>query len=70
MQIPELVNQQAVKGMRSEMTGRMLVQIGKDIVDRKPVWLLVYDDVNSTLAGTLVATNLHVSVDHVGVGLN
>ena len=70
MQIPEpVVNLHAGTGMHGEMTGRMLAQIEKEIVERKPDWLLVYGDTNSTLAGALAAAKLHVPVAHVEAGL-
>lgn len=70
MQIPEpVVNLHAGTGMHGEMTGRMLAQIEKEIVKRKPDWVLVYGDTNSTLAGALAAAKLHVPVAHVEAGL-
>ncbi len=70
MEIPEPVaNLQAGTGMHGEMTGRMLAQIEKEIVERKPDWVLVYGDTNSTLAGALAAAKLHVPVAHVEAGL-
>ena len=70
MQIPKLVaNLHAGTGMHGEMTGRMFAQIEKEIVARKPDWVLVYGDTNSTLAGALAAAKLHVPVAHVEAGL-
>lgn len=70
MQIPEpVVNLHAGTGMHGEMTGRMLARIEQEIVDRKPEWVLVYGDTNSTLAGALAAAKLHVPVAHVEAGL-
>lgn len=70
MQIPEpVVNLQEGTGMHGDMTGRMLAQIEREIVDRKPDWVLVYGDTNSTLASALAAAKLHVPVAHVEAGL-
>jgi UDP-GlcNAc3NAcA epimerase len=56
-------------GNHGVMTGRMLEGIEKIIVDEKPDWLLIYGDTNSTLAGALAASKLHVPVAHVEAGL-
>lgn len=51
------------------MTGRMLEAIEAAIVERRPDWVLVYGDTNSTLAGSLAAAKLNVPVAHVEAGL-
>ncbi|MDD4395879.1 MAG: UDP-N-acetylglucosamine 2-epimerase, partial [Bacteroidales bacterium] len=44
------------------MTGRMLEEIEKVIMEEKPDVVLVYGDTNSTLAGALAAKKIHVKV--------
>ncbi|TDD72986.1 UDP-N-acetylglucosamine 2-epimerase (non-hydrolyzing) [Jiangella aurantiaca] len=56
-------------GSHGTQTGTMLAALDSVLADRRPDWVLVYGDTNSTLAGTLAAVKLHLPVAHLEAGL-
>ena len=70
MEIPKPAYQLDIHGLtHGAMTGRMLEEIELILLKENPEAVLVYGDTNSTLAGALAATKLHIPVIHIEAGL-
>ena len=62
-------NLEVGSGTHAQQTAAILSAFEPVVVERKPDLVLVYGDVNSTMAATLVCSKLGVPVGHVEAGL-
>lgn len=70
MQIPKPDYYLGIGGKsHGAMTGQMIEKIEEVALKENPDWILVYGDTNSTLAGAIVASKLHIPLAHVEAGL-
>ena len=63
------ISQNLTSRSHGGMTGEILEHVEQTIIDVKPDFVNVYGDTNSTLAGALAASKLHVPVIHIEAGL-
>ncbi len=63
------VNLGVGSGSHAAQTAAIMVALEREFTDRSPGLVMVYGDVNSTIAAALVAAKLHLPVAHVEAGL-
>ncbi len=56
-------------GSHAVQTAEIMIRFEQTLLERQPEWVMVYGDVNSTVAAALVAAKLGVRVAHVEAGL-
>jgi UDP-N-acetylglucosamine 2-epimerase (non-hydrolysing) len=63
------VNLEVGSASHAAQTARIMERFEPVVIDRRPDWVVVYGDVNSTAAAALVCAKLGIRVAHVEAGL-
>lgn len=56
-------------GSHAEQTAKLMTALEEVMLEHRPSRVVVYGDINSTLAASIVAAKLHIPVAHVEAGL-
>lgn len=63
------VNLEVGSGSHAAQTAHIMLRFENVVLARRPDWVLVYGDVNSTAAAALVCAKLQIAIAHVEAGL-
>lgn len=70
LNIPEAdINLGIGSGTHAEQVGNSMIALERVFLEEKPDWVVIYGDVNATMAATIAAKKLHIKVCHVEAGL-
>ncbi|MBT1247679.1 MULTISPECIES: UDP-N-acetylglucosamine 2-epimerase (non-hydrolyzing) [unclassified Thermosipho (in: thermotogales)] len=56
-------------GNHGKMTGKIMIEFEKVVINEKPDVILVYGDTNTTLAGAIVGAKLKIPIAHIEAGI-
>lgn len=56
-------------GKHGEQTAKMITGIEEILIKEKPDYIILYGDTNSTLAGAVASSKIHIPVVHIEAGL-
>ena len=63
------INLEVGSGSHAEATAKVMLRLEKVVLEARPHWVIVYGDVDSTLAAALVCAKVSVPLAHVEAGL-
>lgn len=63
------INLGVAASSHAEQVGNTMIKLEKVLIEEKPDWIIVYGDVNATMATAITAKKLHFRVAHVEAGL-
>src|SRR5271165_3120178 len=63
------INLEVGSGSHAQQTSQIIARFEAIVVEHKPDWVVVYGDVNSTVAAAIVCAKLLIPVAHVEAGL-